>query len=81
MNLVNEMVEQVKAGQRTDPRFRVGYNQGQSQESRDRADGERDALRVLSGLEPLRPLNETASPAYVEGWTGAADMALEIGVA
>lgn len=56
-----------------DPLERRAYSQGQSQDDRDRMDGERDALRVLAGLEPLRRLNDTATPAYVEGWTSTVE--------
>jgi hypothetical protein len=47
---------------------RLTYCQGMTQERRDELDGERDALRVLEGLEPLRRLDSTATEAYRRGW-------------
>lgn len=56
---------------------RTSYYQGMSREQKDRIDGERDALRVLAGKDPLRRLTETATPAYRDGWEAAAATALE----
>lgn len=52
------------------------HAQGQSADDYERADGERDALRVIAGKRPLRNPESIVTPAYVEGWQAAADLAL-----
>ena len=51
----------------------TGYAQGNTKEQHDYQDGQRDAERVIEGLEPLRPLEQIATPDYVKGWKHAAE--------
>lgn len=72
----HEIVEQVKAGTYDLERAKINrtrYSQGQTPDQRDAQDGERDALRVLAGLEPLWDLNRDVTAAYKRGWDGVLD--------
>lgn len=53
------------------------YTQGMTQDQKDEIDGERDALRVIAGLDPFWPLNKAATAAYRAGWDRSAQTALE----
>lgn len=58
-------------------RNRRTYTQGQSLPDRDKADGARDAERVIAGLDPIKGLEETVTPAYRQGWEATVQMLLE----
>lgn len=45
------------------------YWQGMSQPEKDYADGHRDALRVINGMEPVWEPYRTVTAAYRQGWT------------
>lgn len=68
-----DIVDAVKKGETFgDPTEDRLYAMSQPQESRDRQDGRRDALRVLAGKKPMWPLTKRVTTAYREGWEEAA---------
>lgn len=60
---------------------RRSYTQGMTQDRKDELDGERDALRVLAGKDPIRRLDAPVTAGYRRGWEAAVEAAQNLATA